>query len=94
VDWNDSFRLFLASRSAAVLSELPPDALPLLTVANFAVTRDGLEGGRVRIDLELVRPGGVLHNYAGSVGGPCSKKSVEVRIPPALHRNSAAAWFG
>jgi len=44
VDYHDSFKLYLVSRSPTALSELPPDAAPLLTVADFAITRDGLEG--------------------------------------------------
>jgi hypothetical protein len=44
VDYHDSFRLFLLSRSPTALSDLPPAAAPLLTVANFEITRDGLEG--------------------------------------------------
>lgn len=44
VDWNDSFRLYLVSRSPTALSELPPDVAPLLTITNFAITRSSLEG--------------------------------------------------
>ncbi len=41
VDANRSFRLLLATRCATPV--LPPAAAALLTVANFSVTRAGLE---------------------------------------------------
>ena len=42
VDFNEAFRLFLVTRHPAPY--LPPDAQSLVTVANFSVTRTGLEG--------------------------------------------------
>lgn len=45
VDFNESFRLFLVTRNPAPY--LPPDVQPLLTIANFTITRTGLEGERL-----------------------------------------------
>jgi hypothetical protein len=42
VDFNERFRLFLASRSPR--PDLPPDAAALVTLVNFTTTRSGLEG--------------------------------------------------
>ncbi len=42
VDYDPNFRLFLLTREAD--PHLPQDAKPLLTLANFTVTRSGLEG--------------------------------------------------
>ena len=43
MDFNDTFRLYLVTRNPEPY--LPPDARSLLAVANFTVTRSGLEGG-------------------------------------------------
>ena len=42
LDYNPSFRLFLATRNPQ--PELPPDAFAILTSVNFTTTRAGLSG--------------------------------------------------
>jgi hypothetical protein len=100
VDWNDSFRLFLVSRSPAALAELPPDAAPLVTVANFTVTRGGLEGESRSIAPRclrilhcsswrlLPRRAGVLQTVTTHLPGACTMEPVSPKPnsrPAARH---------
>lgn len=42
IDYNEDFRLFLATRSPAPF--IPPDAVSVVTEVNFTTTRAGLRG--------------------------------------------------
>ena len=54
VDFNERFRLFLASRSPR--PNLPPDAAALVTQVNFTTTRSGLEGQLLGLTLQSEDP--------------------------------------
>lgn len=42
IDYHEEFRMYLVTRSPH--PKLPPDARPLVSVTNFTITRNGLEG--------------------------------------------------
>ena len=54
VDFNERFRLFLASRNPR--PDLPPDAVALVTQVNFTTTRSGLEGQLLGLTLRSEDP--------------------------------------
>ncbi|KAJ1640034.1 dynein heavy chain and region D6 of dynein motor-domain-containing protein [Pavlovales sp. CCMP2436] len=54
IDYNDSFRLILATRNQTPL--LPPDSAALVTLVNFSVTRGGLEGQLLGLTIQHEQP--------------------------------------
>jgi len=54
VDFNDRFKLYLATRNPH--PDLPPDALALINPVNFIVTRSGLEGQLLGLTLQYEQP--------------------------------------
>ena len=56
VEVDPSFRLFLTTRSAAALDALAPDAAPLVAVANFVASREGLEARLLAAAIRAERP--------------------------------------
>jgi len=54
VDYNEKFKLFLATRCPQ--PNLPPDARSLITSVNFTVTRSGLEGQLLGVILKHEEP--------------------------------------
>ena len=54
VDFNERFKLFLATRNPD--PRLPPDVSALVTTVNFTVTRSGLEGQLLSATIQHERP--------------------------------------
>jgi len=54
VDYNDSFRLFFATRDSFL--NIPPNAEPLVVVVNFTVTKSGLESQLLSITINNEEP--------------------------------------
>lgn len=54
VDYNESFRLYLATRNPA--PEIPPDAASIITEVNFMTTKAGLTGQLLGITLQNEKP--------------------------------------
>ena len=54
IDYSESFRMFLATRSPAPC--VPPDVASLITVVNFSVTLSGLEGRLLGLTIEHEQP--------------------------------------
>ena len=50
IDYSESFRMFLATRSPSPC--VPPDVASLITVVNFSVTLSGLEGQLLGLTIE------------------------------------------
>lgn len=42
MDYQDTFKLFLTTRDSSI--ELPPNMTSIVSIVNFTVTRNGLEG--------------------------------------------------
>eukprot|EP00051_Salpingoeca_urceolata_P021875 m.349048 g.349048 ORF g.349048 m.349048 type:complete len:4259 (-) comp19881_c0_seq4:199-12975(-) len=54
VDYNEDFRLFMATRNS--LPDLPPDIAPLITEVNFTITRAGLAGQLLGATIQHEKP--------------------------------------
>ncbi|XP_076054654.1 dynein cytoplasmic heavy chain beethoven [Oratosquilla oratoria] len=54
LDYNESFQLFLATRSPD--TQLPPDASAIITSVNFTTTRAGLTGQLLAATLQIEKP--------------------------------------
>lgn len=54
VDYNENFRVFLATRNP--FPDLPPDASAIVTEVNFSVTRSGLEGQLLGVTIKHEQP--------------------------------------
>jgi dynein heavy chain 2, cytosolic len=54
VDYNENFQLFLTTRDSHI--EIPPNAISLISVVNFTVTKSGLEGQLLSITLNHEQP--------------------------------------
>lgn len=54
VDYNENFRLFLVTRNPA--PPLAPDALAIVNVVNFTVTKSGLEGQLLGVTIQHEQP--------------------------------------
>lgn len=53
VEYHEGFQLFLVTRNADV--RLSPDARPLVSITNFTITRNGLEGEHNSCELLMYR---------------------------------------
>ena len=54
IDYNEGFQLFMATRDSYI--EIPPNAISLISVINFTVTKSGLEGQLLSITLNHEKP--------------------------------------
>lgn len=54
VDYNEAFRLYLITRNPEIA--IPPDAAPLLCIANFSITRSGLESQLLGLTIAKEQP--------------------------------------
>ncbi|XP_063840903.1 LOW QUALITY PROTEIN: cytoplasmic dynein 2 heavy chain 1-like [Scylla paramamosain] len=54
LDYNENFRLFLATRSPE--SQLPPNVASVLAIINFTTTRAGLQGQLLAATLQVEKP--------------------------------------
>uniref|UniRef100_A0A668AED8 Dynein heavy chain ATP-binding dynein motor region domain-containing protein n=1 Tax=Myripristis murdjan TaxID=586833 RepID=A0A668AED8_9TELE len=54
VDYNEDFRLFLATRNPAPF--IPPDAISVVTEVNFTTTRAGLRGQLLALTIQQEKP--------------------------------------
>lgn len=54
IDYNEEFRLFLATRNPA--PEIPPDAASVITEVNFTTTRAGLSGQLLAQTIQHEKP--------------------------------------
>ncbi|KAL4105900.1 hypothetical protein PRIC1_003955 [Phytophthora ramorum] len=54
IDYNENFRLFLVTRNPS--PPLAPDALAIVNVVNFTVTRSGLEGQLLGVTIQHEQP--------------------------------------
>ncbi len=61
IDYSESFRMFLATRSPSPC--VPPDVASLITVVNFSVTLSGLEGRLLGLTIE--------HEQVAKLGRSC-----------------------
>lgn len=54
IDYNENFQMFLVTRHPT--PDIPPDAISLLNIVNFTVTRSGLEGQLLALAIQHEQP--------------------------------------